>query len=264
MFNRIFKIINSRIFVVSMLILFVFLFLRQCGETREARNESNINLNNYIASQDSIRFIKTKSDGMLVEIAGMDKTNKELESENKGLYVSLGFEKNKKPSTVIETRYVYRDTNIIVGSENAFSNIDSTGTLSFRYNPKFEGKNSLDIRGSIPYRLGDSGNSVNFGDYKLDIEQSVDIKTGLYRDPKTNALYVRLYTEYPNITIKELNAINVIDDPATKKAIRMARKPFAIGLNVGYGMSFSNGGYQNGPYVGIGLSYSPRIFQFGK
>lgn len=248
------------------MVIFAILFIRQCGVTKDVKNESTRKLNNYLASQDSIRVIESKSDGMLVETSGMDKTTKELENENKELYKSLNFERNKKPKVVIETRYVYRDTNIIVNSNNVFSNADSSGILSFKYNPKFTGENSLNITGDIPYKISGSilGSPVNFGSYSLNIEQTVDIKTALYRDPKTSALYVRLYTEYPNITIKELNAINIIDDPETKKAMKMARKQFGVGVNFGYGMTFTNIGYQPGVYLGVGISYSPRILQFGK
>lgn len=56
----------------------------------------------------------------------------------------------------------------------------------------------------------------------------------------------------------------MVDDPGTRKALRGARKPFGIGVGVGYGMSLATDGYQAGPIIGVGLYYSPKFLQFGK
>ena len=71
-------------------------------------------------------------------------------------------------------------------------------------------------------------------------------------------------TSLLGISFNDIQALDMVDDPGTRKALRGARKPFGIGLNVGYGMVLTTDGYQAGPIIGIGLSYSPKILQFGK
>ena len=102
------------------------------------------------------------------------------------------------------------------------------------------------------------------GQVNLSIEQRIDLVTGLYRDPKTNRLYVRASTSFPGITFNDIQALDMVDDPGTRKALKAARKQFALVFNVGYGMVLSPNGYSTGPTIGVGLNYSPKFLQFGK
>ena len=55
--------------------LFILLFLRQCNQTENlrhdleiAKNDSNRNFNNYLASKDSIRVIQAENGNLISEI----------------------------------------------------------------------------------------------------------------------------------------------------------------------------------------------------
>jgi len=98
----------------------------------------------------------------------------------------------------------------------------------------------------------------------MTVEQKIDLVAGLYRDPKTGRLFVRASTSFPGISFNDIQALDMVDDPGTRKALRGARKPFGIGVGVGYGMSLATDGYQAGPIIGVGLYYSPKFLQFGK
>jgi hypothetical protein len=149
--------------------------------------------------------------------------------------------------------------------------------LKFTHNPTLPGTNKLLIAGQLPYTVDtdtiwDPSDKSKFkfvstvipGTAKLSMEQKIDLVTGLYTDPKTGRLFVRASTSFPGITFSEMQALDMVDDPATKKALKQARKPFGIGFSIGYGLTVGKDGYIAGPSVGLGLTYSPKWLQFGK
>jgi len=257
--------LNSRVFLFGMIIILIILLFKQCGKTNSAEIEANRNLNNYLAAGDSIRVLSTERDGLLLETSVFEKTTKELRKENADLFADLMFERSKPPKILIKTVIEYRDTSS-GNTNNSFSLPDSTGIVSFLYAPDLPGKNSLKISAEIPYLVnpGGQGDPLIFDRYRISIAQTMDIRAGLYRDPKDKRLYYRFFTDFPNVTLSEAQIVNVTDDQETKKALRSARKEFGIGINVGYGLGFSSSGYSIGPYVGFGLSYNPKFLQFGK
>ena len=48
------------------------------------------------------------------------------------------------------------------------------------------------------------------------------------------------------------------------RSTRTLRRPFGLGLQLGYGLNFSGSSISNGVYFGIGASYTPKFLQFGK
>ena len=73
-------------------------------------------------------------------------------------------------------------------------------------------------------------------------------------------------TDYPGITFTNIEGASIMDEPANKKLLRQMRKPWGLGLNIGYGaiVDVKNGSVATGPYVGFGISYSPKFLQWGK
>lgn len=272
--SKIFKILGSKFTLIGILVLLSFLFLRQCDATRNAKNESDRNFRNYKAQGDSILYLKSRFGNSIAEKTALELKYKELSDEQKNIIAELELERNKKPSVIVRTRIIYRDSTIEVPVYPIF--ISGSTLLAFNYNPELPTGNTLDIAGKIPYKLElDSILDSLTGKYKmepklytsnaqLDIEQTIALTTGLYRNPKDGMLYVRATTSFPGITFVGLEALNIIDDPATKKALRNARKQFGIGINVGYGATMTKTGYSTGPTINAGVYYSPRWLQFGK
>ena len=261
LFNTISSILNSRFAQLGVIVILVFLLLRQCGNARDAQREANRNLNNLMAQQDSVRHLESKLGNVLAEKSAFELKYDELSEDQEDLIKRLELEKKKRPGVVVQTEIVYVDREIFVESSNNHNGDSSS--ITFSYNPKLPGTNMLSIGGKIPYRFV-SDSSITTGKVNLSIEQKIDLVTGLYRDPKTDRLYVRASTTFPGITFGDIQALDMVDDPSTKKALKSARKPFGVGVSAGYGFVLNQGGYSSGPYIGIGLSYSPKWLQFGK
>lgn len=266
--GKIWSVVNSKIGPIIAIVVLAFLLLRQCNISQDAKREAERNMNNLLAEQDSVREVSSKLGNVLAEKSAFQLKYNELSAEQEELIKQLELAKNKKPGVIIETQVVYRDTTIMVPVENEIG--DSTSSLKFTYNPTLPGNNRLMVSGKLPYTTRDTvlggveRTLINPGSVNLSIEQKIDLVTGLYRDPKTDRLYVRASTTFPGISFNDINALDMVDDPGTRKALRGARKPFGIGVNVGYGMVITTNGYQAGPVIGVGLHYSPEFLQFGK
>lgn len=256
------SVFKSRFLQLGVIVVLAFLLLRQCGIANDAEKEAARNYNNLLAQQDSVRYIESKLGNVLAEKSAFELKYGELSKDQEELIKRLELEKKKKPGVVVQTEIVYVDREISVESSNNRTD-DSSYTITFVYNPQLPGTNRLSIDGSIPYKFT-SDTSISTGKVSLGIEQKIDLVTGLYRDPKTNRLYVRASTTFPGISFGDIQALDMVDDPSTKKALKSARKPFGVGVSVGYGVVLNQGGYSPGPYIGLGLSYSPKWLQFGK
>jgi hypothetical protein len=266
--GKILALLNNRYFPVVAIVVLSFMLLRQCNVAQDAKREAERNMNNLLAEQDTVRKISSKLGNALAEKASFQLKYNELSKDQEELIKQLELARNRKPGVVIETRIVYRDTTILVPVQSEIG--DSTNLLKFSYDPDLPGNNRLAVNGILPYTTkdtifnGDERILIVPGYANLSIEQRIDLVTGLYRDPKTGRLFVRASTTFPGISFNDINALDMVDDPGTRKALRGARKPFGIGVNVGYGMVFTTNGYQAGPVIGIGLHYSPKFLQFGK
>ena len=278
MLNKIKQIpdlLNNRIIYLVGIGVLVLLLLKQCNETRDAKQEAERNFNNMLAERDSVRVLKSKNGNMLAEKAAFKLKYDELSSEQKELIKRLELSGKKKPGVVIQTDIVYKDTSILVPVLATLK--DGEPVLNFKHNPTLPGKNKLLIEGLLPYLLitdtiqdSSSPNGIRLssrvepGIAKLSMEQKIDLVTGLYTDPKTGRIFVRASTSFPGITFSDMQALDMVDDPATKKALRQARKPFGIGFSLGWGMTVGKDGYNMGPNVGVGVTYTPTWLQFGK
>lgn len=263
------KNIGSRVLLLGSIVILVLLLLRQCDATKNAKREAERNLHNLLAEQDSVRTIKSKLGNVLVEKSAFQLKYKELTEDQKKLVAQLELEKKKKPGTIIETQIVYRDTTILVPVKSEIK--DGSSILAFLHNPTLPGSNRLSISGKLPYRLsldtlsdGSYRPSIIANDAQLSIEQRIDLVTGLYRDPKTNRLFVRASTSFPGITFNDIQALDMVDDPGTRKALKAERKTFGLGFTVGYGAVIVDGTVSAGPMFGFGLHYTPKWLQWGK
>jgi len=131
----------------------------------------------------------------------------------------------------------------------------------------------LKITGKTPYTISlhvDPLDSTKYlasilpGLTSLNLEQNIDITTGIYRDPKTKRMMTRVTTTYPGLTFNDINSFDITDNADTRKALKAARKEFGLGVQLGYGISGSQSGISPGFYIGFGVHYSPKFLQFGK
>jgi hypothetical protein len=269
----IYNIASNRLVLLGLILILVFLSIRQCEKGNLLKEEARREHNNYLASQDSVRTIKNERDHLIVEKSAMELKVSELSEDQKRLITKLGLKNNGKgntPSVITEIQIVYVDRFINVPTK-VEKDKDGNESITFTHSPKMKGGNSLTISGKIPYKLELNKQKedlvftkLNTGPAELSIEQNIEIATGIYKDPKTKRLMTRVTTEYPGIKFSDVNSFSIIDNKETRDALKSARKPYGIGLNFGVGLAANRNGIGPGIYLGLGFNYSPKFLQFGK
>ena len=258
----------------AVIVIMIFMFLKQCGETSHIEAEAKREHNNYLASLDSVRTIKSENEYLIQEKSAYELKASELSKSQKELIHQLGLKSSGRgntPNTVVNVVTEIRDSIRITSTIVKDSNGDES--INFLHNPTLLENNRLKITGKTPYTISlrvDPLDSTKYistilpGLTLLNLEQNIDITTGIYRDPKTKKMMTRVTTTYPGLTFSDINSFDITDNPDTRKTLKAARKEFGLGVQIGYGILGVSAGFLPGFYMGFGVHYSPRFLQFGK
>ena len=272
--SSIYSVITSRFFMLVVIVILILMFLKQCGQTSHMEAEAKREHNNYLASLDSVRTIKSENGHLIQEKSAYELKASELSKSQKELIHQLGLKSSRRgntPNSVINIVTEIRDSVKIAST--IIRDPNGEESINFLHSPIMTGKNRLMISGKTPYTMGlriDPLDSTKYiatilpGPTSLNLEQNIDITTGIYRDPKTKRMMTRVTTTYPGLTFNDINSFDITDNADTRKALKAARKEFGLGIQLGYGISGSATGLSPGFYIGFGVHYSPRFLQFGK
>jgi len=267
--------------MLGVIVIVLLLFLQQCGATRAAKAETELQkeevtrvTNNYEAAMDTIEQGKVDENTWRAEKAGMELTLDEAKEKYADVLKDLKIEKNKPPKVIIETVFKNREdiNNVTINSTDLDSN--GNGLLTFSDTALFDTThtNYRYLDGNIPYKfVFDEIDSTykmipDFGSFKL--EQGMNLNVGLFQDKKTKKISIVATTDYPGITFSKLEGANIMEDKSkeNRKLLRQMQKPWGLGINIGYGfvVDYKSGTIATGPYVGIGISYTPKFLKWGR
>lgn len=278
--NKVFNFLrdpkNTRMIILGAFVILLLLFLRQCNATKAAKSEAEIQKqetqrisNNYEAAIDTIRQGKFDKDTWRAEKSGYELTLDELNGKYADLLGDFEFEKNKPPKVIIKTVYVIKE---VIREVPVLVEIDAFGNTSlvFSDSTRHNANNYRYLSGKIPYKIVmdpiDSTYSVVPEDATLELALGMNLNLGLFQDKKTRKISILADTDYPGVTFTTLDGASIMDDPKNKKILRSMRKTWGLGVNLGYGLLVNPGSglISTGPYLGVGLSYNPKILQWGK
>lgn len=265
---------NTRMIIFGAFILLIILLLGQRNSNKELKRqiereklETQRAKNNHEASLDTIRSYRVGERTWRAEKLGYELTIKELKEDYLHLLGQFNLEKNKPPKVVIKTEYLIRDS--IVGVPVLLTT-DDMGNKSMNFNDSahYDKSNFRILDGRIPYEISynekDSNYTILPGDASINLNIGMNLNLGLFKDKETKKITIKADTDYPGVSFTKLNGANIIDEH--KDIARDLRKSWGVGVNFGYGvmMDPSSGGINTGPYIGVGLNYSPKFLQFGK
>jgi len=269
---------NTRMMLLAVGVIFLLLFLHQCNRNQGLKDqieleklEANRISNNYEAAMDTIKQSKIDNNTWRAEKAGYELSLEELKNEYADLLGDFKVEKNKPPKVIIQTEYVINE---VINNVPVYVDIDSLGNTTMAFNDSTYHDSLMTnyrfLSGRIPYKIVlDPADSTykavpDFGTFDLTLGMNLNL--GLFQDKDTRKVSIMADTDYPGVTFTNINGASIMDDPANKKALRQMRKVWGLGFNVGYGgvVDVKTGKISHGPYVGIGLSYTPKFLQWGK
>ena len=102
--------------------------------------------------------------------------------------------------------------------------------------------------------------SLTFGSATVGLKQNIWLDATLSQDVSTKEIFIKLTSDYPGTTFNSTKGIMIDKKSPEFKNLQMQnRKPFGFGLNMGMGI---DGNGQFGPYIGLGVSWNPKLLQW--
>lgn len=275
---------NRNLLIFVGIVAFCLLFLQQCNRAKDLesqlakqKTEDTRILNNEIASHDTVHVLNINDSTHRSQILAYEITVKELNGKYSNLMSSFEKEKNKPPVVLIQTQIIIRDSlrDVEVISES----IQGKDVLIIPNDTTFFTSDNFRIfSGKIPYKIvymnKQDSSIANFdslqifskffpGKGSFDLQQNMTLSTGLFKDKKSGQVMIKIDTEYPGVKFTKIQGA-LIDSDESKKATREFRKPWSIGLQVGYGIQFNGPVATRGVNLGVGINYAPKFLQWGK
>jgi hypothetical protein len=286
-FKSLFKRENRQVlwFIAFTALILIILMQRSCNsslrsEIEAQKSEVQRTKNNYEAEKDSVKHYKINDSIFRAERLGFVLTLNELNNNYK--YLLTGFEDFKKnpPKVIINQPLLIRET-IKEVPVTAIVDPNGNGNFKFSFETNYADNNYRKLSGFMPYssKFFNKADSmpVNYKDLPyaftldpgmgtFDLEQRINIKLGLFQDPKTKKVKVAVNTSYPGITFSGLEAYDIMEEDLIKKQQQGGKKVWGVGFSVGYGagLNLKTNQVFFGPQVGVGLHYTPKWAQWGK
>ena len=270
---------KNKLYFIAVIILFVFMWM-QCTRIRslkddlsESEKEKDRLENNILAANDTIHSYQTKTGSLHAEISAYQVTLEELDGRYKHLFSDFEKWSKQPPKTIIEYNLKIIEK-ILKVPVNVDLNADGSGKFSFMDSVNYSDGNSRILSGILPFQQkyfnkSDSSEvklvDISYfskpyaGFAEFELQQEMAFITGLSIDKKTKRPVVWVETKYPGVKISKLVGADILSDEESKKAAKSLRREWAIGMSIGYSIGPD---LKTGPYLGIGINYSPRWLQF--
>jgi hypothetical protein len=263
---------NRSLLIGGIIVALIMLNLSNCSrvsglktELVQTKNENTRIVNNYQASQDSLKQYINQNGVLVGEIQGYELTVTELEQEYASLLGDYKNLEDKPPITITEVVTIIKE---VVKEVEITNEGDSTGgSLAFLDSTFYSEGNWRKLKGNISYSLDTNlENPVVPGTGDFELYQSLSLSTYLLKDKETGKILINVETPYPGVKFSKIEGASILDNKVNKKVLRETRKEWGLGVLLGYGVAINPGtnSYAIGPMFGVGVSYTPKILQWGK
>ena len=253
---------NTLIFIMGA--LFILLFLRQCDKIDSLKTDmqrlqvvSDRNLNNLMATRDSITVEKNKNGNLVSRISSYQIEINNVTVENAKLIKKykevLNINKDLKDiNTLISSQIKIKDSIINTNASVVYNSNDSI-KIEFNDRKNWDKYNWRQFNGKIFF---DGSNVISS---RFDFSQGMNLKLALLNNDGRNE--IKITTSYPGVKFTNIENLNFVNDklnPALNK-----NKNWSIGVGIQYGININTDQFvSNGISVGVGIQYSPNWLRF--
>lgn len=278
---------NRGILKLAAIAILIAIILMQCSQNRGLKNDIEQQKSEFQRQQNNNEvkdapLIQNKiNDSTLrAERLAFKLTVDELKKSHSDLLV--GFEEFKKQNAIALEKIGLHNTEVI-REVPVYVKIDSLGNDEFIFTDttRFKDGNYRKLSGTLPYsslffnkkdstqadinKLG-LYSKIKPGPANFILEQGMNLKVGLFENPKDHKVSIVATTSYPGITFTKLDGADIMSDAVSRKAARNFRKTWGIGFTLGYGgtVDLKTSKIAFGPQIGVGLHYTPKWLQWGK
>jgi hypothetical protein len=256
--------------LIALLIAILFL---QCNQSRRLQRDIQLEkekvereINNRAASEDSLRLVKLENGNLATTIRSYEFDIKHLKDSEKELLkkyedLTTGYKKLKGINSLIKADLELTES--ILAETQAMLINDTTVALTFSKYDLFSEGNTRLISGKSMLSISQL-DQPKLIDTEISLDQSIRLKALI--DDLEDGPSLVISTDYPGITISDIENINLINSKLRAKEIDdyvSNSSSLALGIGVGYGLNYvGQGNFRPGPTIGIGLYWSPKKLRF--
>lgn len=251
-------------------ILMLFM-LKQCNTISNLKSDlkiqeelTEINFNNYLASNDSVKYFENEIGGKVAQISSfqfevsqLERTN--IEIENKYIK-ALNLNKDLAGvNSLLSADIGIKDSLLAMST---LTEIDSVSSMvNFNKEDDFGSGNTRIVNGNLIIRYDSSG-SFTTSPVNLSIAQTLSLSAAVEELEGRETL--KITSSYPGLTITGIENISLIDQRLNDKNKINNKAGFSIGMGIGYGINYdtSNSSITLGPSINVGLYWSPKWLRF--
>ena len=251
-------------------ILMLFM-LKQCNTISNLKSDlkiqeelTEINFNNYLASNDSVKYFENEIGGKVAQISSfqfevsqLERTN--IEIENKYIK-ALNLNKDLAGvNSLLSADIRIKDSLLAMST---LTEIDSVSSMvNFNKEDDFGSGNTRIVNGNLIIRYDSSG-SFTTSPVNLSIAQTLSLSAAVEELEGRETL--KITSSYPGLTITGIENISLIDQRLNDKNKINNKAGFSIGMGIGYGINYdtSNSSITLGPSINVGLYWSPKWLRF--
>lgn len=246
----------------------VMFMMQQCNrieslksEIREVEKRAENNLSNYIAANDSIKYLKNENGDLVAQISSYQFNIDDLNSLNQDITKKYrqALKLNKElegVKSLLMSEIQIKDS--LLAAASVVSVNDSVSEIKFSKFDDFGDGNSRDLNGSL--LVTNSNIGLIPSNVLINTTQSLTLRAAIENIDGRDQ--VKISTSYPGLNIRGIENINLINNKLNATQYQK-KSGWSIGLGVGYGVMLNNGqtlGF--GPTIGAHLIWSPKLLRF--
>lgn len=261
---------NRNIILFGAIVVLVLLLMQQCERSANLKQDvataqmiANRNLNNYKASQDTIKFERNRNGELVAIKLAYEFDINTLTAENKrviGDYQkALGLNKDLKGVNSLLRAEIKLKDSIINAQSSVVTTSDSTATISISDEKNWDKYNWRKFNGTVNVLRDKKTNNLMVLSNKFNFEQGIELKAAIINEDGVNKL--KITSPSPGVLFTNIENINLVNDKLNQKQEK--RSGWSLGVGVGYGINLNNNQVISvGPSLNVGLMWSPKWLRF--
>ena len=266
--NSIWTIINSKVFLLLVVGVFIFFLFKSCGNSKELRRQAEISNQNISALTDSIKIVKNKNGDLSASIDGYISNQKDLLNLNNSLSIAVNKEKGKVLSLNKTILTLKQDKEMLEKYSDSLKNIIGTPidvgggnfNIPWTLNYTYDSINSDKFEGITKIKLTPT-NIFHLNTKMISRVSTIGLTFG--QKIEDDKLRIFVNSNYPGLTPTSLEGVLI--DPNTNPYMKklMKKKMFLPNVwSVGAGGTIGYDFLHNQPALVFGINVSYSLYQW--
>ena len=241
--KNLWEVINSRIFLLAIIVGIMFFLLRSCGINSDLERQRLIDEQNISALTDSLHKEKGKNGDLVITINGYISSVKNLEDLNKSLFDEVKNQKGQVLSlneVIIRLKQDKRDLQRYIDSLiTSFGDIsqldDSTFQIPWQLGYTYDSTSYDIFQGQTLFQTKKNGDYINLGSQMLNRETQIKMVFG--QKVVNKKLKVFVTSDYPGFNVQGMQGVLI--DPNNNPYIKelIEKRHWFSGFSIGVGIS---------------------------